>query len=263
MKKILIFLAIISSILSANTDIIVSIIPQKVFVEAIGGDKVTVEVMVLAGNSPHHYEPKVSQMKNISKANLYLSIGLEFENVWLDKFSNQNKSMKIVDISKNISKGNDPHIWVSPNNIKIIAQNILDTLIEIDPKNSQYFKSNFDKFIAKVDKVDKKIRNILKDIPKGSSFMVFHPSWGHFATNYNLVQLPIEIDGKSPKPREMIKLIKLAKKERVKAIFTSPEFSTKVASQMAKELDIDVVKVSPLAIDWEKNLELIAKSIAK
>ncbi len=71
-------------------------------------------------------------MKNISKANLYLSIGLEFEDVWLDKFANQNKNMKIVDISKNISKGNDPHIWVSPNNIKIIAQNILDTLIEIE-----------------------------------------------------------------------------------------------------------------------------------
>jgi len=263
MKKILISLVVITTVIFANTNIIVSIIPQKVFVEAIGGDKVDVKVMVLAGSSPHHYEPKPSQMIDISKANLYLSIGVEFENVWLDKFSNQNKNMKIVSISQNIQRGNDPHIWVSPNNIKILAQNILDTLIEIDPKNSQYFKSNFDKFIAKVNKVDKKIRDILKDTPKSSSFMVFHPSWGHFATNYNLVQLPIEIDGKSPKPREMIKLIKLAKRERVKAIFTSPEFSTKVASQMAKELDIEVVKVSPLAIDWEKNLELIAKSIAK
>jgi len=91
---------------------------------------------------------------------------------------------------------------------------------------------------------------------------VFHPSWGHFASNYNLVQLAIEIDGKSPKPKEMIKLIKIAKKEQIKAIFTSPEFSTKIASQMAKELNIKVIKVSPLAINWKNNLKMIAKSIA-
>ncbi len=263
MKKILISLALITTAIFSNTNIIVSIIPQRIFLKAIGGDKIVVEVMVPAGSSPHHYEPLASQMRNISKANLYLSIGLEFEDIWLDKFANQNKSMKIVDISKNISKGNDPHIWVSPNNIKTIAQNILDTLIEIDPSNSSYFKANFDRFIAKVENLDNNIKAILKDTPKSSSFMVFHPSWGHFASNYNLVQLAIEIDGKSPKPKEMIALIKKAKKERVKAIFTSPEFSDKIAKQIAKELNIKVVKVSPLAINWEKNLKIIASSIAK
>ncbi|SHO81081.1 Zinc ABC transporter, periplasmic-binding protein ZnuA [hydrothermal vent metagenome] len=262
MKKILILLVLITTAMFAKIDIIVSIIPEKVFVEAIGGDKVDIEVMVPVGSSPHHYEPLASQMKNISKANLYLSIGLEFEAVWLDKFANQNKNMRIVNISKNIPKGNDPHIWVAPNNIKTIAKNILDTLIEIEPSNSKYFQSNFDRFISKVEDVDKSIKSILKDVPKGSSFMVFHPSLGHFALEYNLVQLAIEIDGKSPKPKEMIKLIKRAKKEKIKAIFTSPEFSTKIANQIAKELGIKVVKVSPLAIDWANNLKKIAKSIA-
>lgn len=92
--------------------------------------------------------------------------------------------------------------------------------------------------------------------------MVFHPSWGYFAHKYGLEQLPVEIEGKSPKPKALIQLIQKARKEKVSAIFTQPEFSDEVAKVMAKELHIEVIKVSPLAKNWSKNLIKIANAIA-
>ncbi len=264
MKKLIIMglISFISS-LHANINTIVSILPQKTFVKAIGGNKIDVTVMVKPGNSPHTYEPKPSQMKDISKAELYLAIGVEFEHNWLPKFKNQNSDMKIIDISKNIERLNkDPHVWVTPQNVKTLLNNILTILIEKDPVNKDYYQNNYNKFVNKINQTDIEIRNILKDLPKDSKFMVFHPSWGSFAKQYSLVQIPIEVDGKAPKPREIIKLIKEAKIHNIRAVFTAPEFSKKVAQQIASQLNIKVVPISPLNPKWSKNLIKLAKAIA-
>lgn len=291
MKK-LIYILIIGyiSLLNANVKAVVSILPQELFVKSIGGDKVDVSLMVKPGNSPHTYEPKPSQMRYISQADIYFAIDVEFEHVWLKKFINQNQDMQVVDLSDGIKKieiqknfeehesdhedehheghdhhkheGLDPHIWTTPSNVKIIAKNILNSLVKIDSKNKEYYEQNYKKFLEHIEQTDSKIKTILKNIPKKSKFMVFHPSWQYFAKEYSLVQLPIEIEGKSPKPKALVKLIKVAKQYKVKAIFTQPEFSPKIANTIAKQLNIDVIKTSPLNKYWSENLIKLAQAIA-
>jgi len=273
MQKFILVL-LITTYSFAKLDVVVSISPQLEFVKKIGGDKIETTLMVLAGKSPHTYEPKPSQMRAISHAKLYLSIGVEFEKVWLDRFKDQNPNLEVFDISKDINKTAmvesahhhkeerlDPHIWVNPINVKTIAKNIYSALSQLDSNNSKYYKKNLDSYLVELDQLDKNITNILQDVPKGSSVMVFHPAWGYFLRQYHLKQLPIEIEGKSPKPRELIQIIKKAKKEKVKAIFTQPEFSDKSAQIIAKELHIKVIKTSPLARDWAENLLRLAKNI--
>ena len=262
MKKLLIFI-FITTLTFAKLNVVVSIQPQLEFANKIGGDKINTSLMVQAGKSPHTYEPKPSQMKAISKADLYLAIGVEFENAWLDRFKSQNRNLKVFDISKDINKSkSDPHIWVNPANVKIIAKNIYSAFSSEDANNSEFYKQNLDNYLKELDQLDNNITQILRDVPKGSSVMVFHPAWGYFLSHYGLKQLPIEIEGKSPKPRELIQIIKKAKAQHVKAIFTQPEFSDKSAQIIAKELNIKVIKASPLAKDWAKNLLKLARAIA-
>lgn len=301
-KLILIMFFVFNSLVYANVNAVVSILPQKTFLEAIGGDKVNVALMVKPGNSPHSYEPKPSQMKDISKADIYFSIGIEFEHVWLPKFANQNKKMKIVNSAKGIEKidmiahshdhdykhkedkhehhdhdhgahdhhhghdhdhgKKDPHVWTSPSNVKIIANNFYKYLVRIDKKNKNYYKSNLDKFIKKINQTDKKIKQILLDTPTGTKFMIFHPAWGYFAKDYGLKQVAIEAGGKNPKPKQVMNLIQEAKEENVKAIFTAPEFSEKTAKQIAKEVGVPVIKISPLNPKWSQNLIKFAKAVA-
>lgn len=270
MKKLFLIL-LFTAIGFAKVNIVVSIVPQKVFVNKIGGDKVDITVMVKNGASPHNYTPKPQQMKKLSKAKLYLSIGVEFEKVWLSKFINQNRDMLVVDSSMDINKTTlhhhneeelDPHVWVDPINVKVIAQNIYEALVKIDKENKSYYKKNLENFLKEIDKINQNIKNTLKNTPKGTTFMVFHPAWGYFAKRYNLKQLSVEVEGKSPKMKALVKIIEKAKKEKVQAIFTQPEFSDKASQIISKELHINVIKASPLAENWGENLQNLAKAIA-
>ena len=281
--KIIFGLLFVSSFAFAKVNVVVSVVPQKSFVEAIGGENVKVDVMVAPGSSPHSYEPKPSQMKNINNAQIYFTIGVEFENAWLNRFASQNKNMKIVDSSKNVKRiimkehshkeekvqsghkhtGLDPHIWTNPMNIKIIGKNILDSLVALDSPNRQAYETNYKKFVANVDATDKQIKEILKNTKRGTKFMVFHPAWGYFANQYGLEQLSIEVEGKEPKPKELARIFKEAKEENVKAIFAQPEFSDKSAQIIANTLNIKVIKESPLNSDWSNSLIGMAQAISK
>ena len=289
MKKITLIFLLLTSYIFSNINAVVSILPEQTFVKAIGGDKVNVSLMVQPGNSPHTYEPKPSQMIDIAKADLYFAIDVEFEDVWLPKFQSLNPNMQVIDLSDKVTKmqmqvkheceaghvhhsvheeqidkhkGHDPHIWTAPSNVKTIAENIYKALKKIDTVNAEFYKRNLDIFLASIDETNRQIMSILSSLEDGQKFMVFHPSWGYFAKAYHLEQVAVEVEGKEPKPKELIHLLQEAKKEKVTAIFTQPEFSDTTAKIIAKELQIPVVKVSPLAANWSENLISIAKAIA-
>ena len=92
--------------------------------------------------------------------------------------------------------------------------------------------------------------------------MVFHPSWGYFAKRYNLEEISIEIEGKEPKPAELVELMDEAKKHNIKIVFSSPQFSQKSALAISKNIQATVVSIDPLAQNWSENLLYSAKQIA-
>ncbi len=280
MKKILLLL-IFSTFLIAKVNTVVTILPQKTFVEKIGGNKVNVSLMVLPGNSPHTYEPKPSQMKHISNADIYFSIGVKFDKVWIPKFQSLNKTMQIVKTEQGIEKieiaehshseegGHDhgahtldPHIWNSPKNVKNIVKNIYDTFVVADSQNKEYYKANYKAFLEEIDETDKKINDILLTLDDKAKFVVFHPSWGYFAKEYRLTQVAIELGGKNPKAKHIKKIIETINKSYIEAVITAPEFSDNVAKQIAKQTGIKVIKISPLSPNWSKNLINLSKAIA-
>ena len=289
MIKALLFFLSLQLFAYAKPVVLVSILPQHTFVQKIAQDKVDIHLMVKPGSSPHSYEPKPSQMVALSNADLYFSIGVEFENVWLDRFKAQNPTLPFIDISEGIQKiaigahhhhdtqhhedhhhhehekkqGLDPHTWTSPKNVKIMAQNIYNTLAKLDPKNEAFYKNNLDLFLEEIEATDTQIRTLLQELPAQSTFLVFHPSWGYFAAEYDLVQVAVEVDGKSPKPKDIMRIIEEAKEENARVIFAQPEFSDKSAQIIAKESGIKVLKISPLNAQWSKNLITMAQALAK
>ena len=83
-------------------DITVRILPQKHFVDRIGGDNVNVNVMVPPGSSPATHEPKPQQLRSLSQAEAYMSIGVPFEQAWMDRIKAANPQIQIVDTTEGI-----------------------------------------------------------------------------------------------------------------------------------------------------------------
>jgi len=218
-------------------EVVVTIPPLADFVENVGKDKVEVTVMVPPGASPHTYEPTPSQLKKVNQARIYVKVGsgVEFELTWMDKLIGVNKEMMVVNSSEGIEvMENDPHIWLSPLNAKTMAENICDGLIRIDLGNEEHYIKNKNQYLQELTKLDDYIRERLEGI-ENKKFLVYHPSWGYFAKEYGLKQIPIEQAGKEPTAKEIKDVVEKAKKYNIEVVFVSPQLSTKSAEVIAKE----------------------------
>ena len=251
---------------SAVLNVTLSILPQQYFVERIGGENVAVNVMVLPGESPATYEPKPDQLRALSEAQAYVSIGVPFEQAWLERISSANPDMLMVDTTQGIERLGDPehpdpHIWLSPRLVKIQAQTIYEALAQLDPEHQTAYHANLERFLEDIDALDADIRSTLSGLEQ-RKFMVFHPSWGYFARDYDLEMIPIEIGGQEPSAAELTALIERAQAEDIRVIFAQPQFSTKKAQTIAEEIDGEVLLIDPLAPDWLDNLRQVTATFA-
>ncbi|MGB0846159.1 MAG: metal ABC transporter solute-binding protein, Zn/Mn family [Thiolinea sp.] len=266
--------------------VFVSVLPQKTFVERIGGDAVDVSVMVKPGFSPATYEPTPRQIVALSKAGLYIRIGVPFEQAWMPRIRSVNPDMVLLDAREGLAlrdleehhhghddhddheteahdaeNETDPHLWTSPLLVMQMAEQIRDQLIALKPADKALFTENHAAFINELEALDQEFKALFSEA-EGKTFLVFHPSWGYFADAYGLTQVAIESEGKEPGARALAALIKQAKQNEAKTIFVQPQFDQRAAKQVAKAIDGKVVAIDPLAADYFVNMRRAARLIA-
>lgn len=154
----------------------------------------------------------------------------------------------------------DPHVWLSPQNAKIISRNICDGLKRLDPQVATAYEANLAAFAEELDAVDREIRESLAPL-EPREFMVFHPAFGYFADAYELEQLPVEIEGKDPSAKALNELIETAKEKGIRVVFVQPQFSSRRAEAVAEAINGAVVPMDPLARNYIENLRDMAQKI--
>lgn len=265
--------------------VFVSVPPQKWVSDKIGGTLVTTDVLVNKGQDPHTYEPTPKQLIKLSQAKIYFTLDLEFEKQIIPKLEQTVHTLHIIDTTASIPKiamtehdepepnnqvhtnkehqdheGLDPHVWLSPLNLKIMAAHMARAMIASDPANKATYEKNLLETTRTLDQVHQKIEQELAPY-QGASFYVFHPAFGYFAHTYHLRQQAIETGGKSPSPRQLSSLIVQAKASKARVIFVQPQFDPKSAQAIANTIHGEVVPLDPLAEDVAANLETIATKI--
>lgn len=263
---------------SKPLNVFVSIAPQKNFVESVAGDLVKVSVLVGSGQSPETFRPSPSQLTKLSRAKILFTIGIPFEKSLLRKVTSICPDILIVKTDKGIIKrkmfsnhrghnhgqiikGDDPHIWLDPIYVKTQAENIAKGLIKQLPTKKPQILKNLKSFQTKLDELVKKINFILSPL-KNKILLTFHPAFGYFADRFGLVQESIQLEGKSPGPRQLAKIIRKCRKEQIKAIFTEDQFSSDVVETISKAINGKVISVNPLAENYIENLTKFSKTIA-
>ncbi|MBI2868327.1 MAG: zinc ABC transporter substrate-binding protein [Chloroflexi bacterium] len=250
----------------------VTILPQVEFVEAVGGARVTVSAMVPPGANPESYEPRPAQLAALAGAGMYakLGSGIDFELAWMDRLAAANPQMLIIDGSKDIQLlagqatehgAVDPHVWSSPLSASIIVQNIHDGLVQIDPANAGEYARNRDAYQEELTELDAYARQSFSSLAR-RVFLVYHPAWGYVARDYGLTELAIEEGGKEPTAARLVQVVAQARQLGIEVVFVSPEFSTRSAEVVARDIGGRVEVLDPLARDYVDNMRQVINRLA-
>jgi zinc transport system substrate-binding protein len=229
-----------------------------------------VGVLVQPGQDPHIFEPTPRQAVAIGRARLFFKIGMPFENELVERIAARHRGLTVVDVTEGIVKRTetepgepdeaDPHVWLSPPLLRIMAGNVAEALERADPDHAADYRRNAAAVSAELDALGARITRRLAPF-RGQRFYVFHPAFGYFADAYGLVQKSVETEGKPPTPRRLRALVKQARTEGVKVIFFQPQFDVRAAGVIAEAIEGAAAPIDSLAPDVEKNLDEIAAKI--
>jgi zinc transport system substrate-binding protein len=252
---------------SDQIKVVTTIAPLAEFINAVGGDRVEVYVMIPPGAEPHTFEPTPSQIRQVAEADMYVQngAGLEF---WMDRILQINKDMMIIDSSKGIDLISesadeiDPHIWLSLHNAAVQVDNICDGLTQLDPANKDYYLQNRDSYLQKLKDLDSELNETYASKEK-KIFIVHHPAWTYFAKDYELEQVPLMENEKEPGPRYLSEVVDLARENNITTIFIEPEYNPKSAEVIAREMNASIVYLDPLAGNYLENMRYAGKKIAE
>jgi len=241
----------------------------KSITEAIGGANVKVDSLARGCQDPHFVAAKPSFMMKAKNADLFMVIGLELEIGYEELIINGSRNQRIrigqpgyLDVSEGVgllevptttkidrSMGDvhpmgNPHYWLDPENVKIVAYNIANRLSELSPGNAQYFQGNLISFDKKID--EKMTEWNKKMAPfKGKKIAIYHRSWPYFADRFGLV-IACELEPKPgipPSPAHLKEVIDIIKRDKVGVILMEVFYDEKPAQFVAGQTSAKVIAV--------------------
>lgn len=240
--------------------IVTTVAPITSIVSSVVGDRATVTGIVPEGSDSHTFEPKPSAAEVLSKADVVYMNGLQLEEP-TKKLAQANladgaevvelgtqaipESEYLYDFSFPRSGGKpNPHLWTDPPLAKRYAEIVKDDVSKRDPKNADYYDTNYQRFAAQVDELDAAMRTSFKTIPN-RRLLTYHDAYAYFAKTYDWkVVGAIQVsDFEDPTPKEVASLVGQVKREKVPAIFGSEVFPSPVLKQIGREADARYVDV--------------------
>lgn len=247
----------------------------KDFTEQIGGAHVRVDSLITGLESEHTYTPKPSDIATIRRARLLVKIGLGLE-VWINPLieNADRRDLIIVTTSDGVplirdthesehpvpksevdkehafkerhTMGN-PHIWLDPENVKVMIRHITEGLIKIDPAHKTDFLRNQSRYIMELEALEKELKKKVGSL-KNRAIVTHHPAWPYFARRLGFAikgDILTQV-GSEPSAKHMGELIKLIRQEKIKVIVSEPQLNPKIPNMLAEETGAKVVILSPL-----------------
>jgi len=233
---------------------------------AVGGNQVEVASLCRAGADPHRVEVLPSYMVKVSRAKLYLKVGLGLD-VWADAIveGSHSSSVIVIDCSQGIpvlekpagkvdaSMGDihpdgNPHYWLDPANGALVAGTIAEALARVDPPNAADYRSRAGVLAREARAMAEKGRAL--SLPT-KGIITYHRSWTYFAEALGLeVLTTIEpIPGIPPTARHLKEVVAIIRERRPVAIFQEPYFSGEAGKFLNRETGTRLATVSPSCDD--------------
>ena len=249
--------------------IVTSFYPMYISTLNIVKDIPNVEVLNMTTSQTgclHDYSLSTKDLKTLSNADILIINGAGMES-FLDDVIDEYSDLKIIEASKGIDLIEDtehddhtedhdhedhdhdvnPHVWVSiSKNIEEVS-NIAEELSSLDPNHANEYQDNANEYIAKLENLKTEMHSTLDNIAH-KDIITFHEAFPYFAEEFGLnIVGVIEIEPDSePSAKEVENIISIINEKNIKALFTEPQYSSKIADTIAKETGASIYTLDPI-----------------
>jgi len=239
-------------------------------VEQIGGKNVEVVALMHPLQNPHTVQPRPSFIVQLNRADLLVRIGLDYEEPWLPPLVEESRNPKIrrggvgdVDASIGIplleipqgritrEQGEvhifgNPHYWLDPENMKIIARNIANGLRRIDPANADEYERNLKRLERMMDDLLDETLKLAAPL-RGEKFVAYHTTWSYLANRYGfrVIGYLEPKPGIPPSASHLADLIVRMRQEKAKVIIKEPFYENRIPNMVAQRTGAKVVEICP------------------
>jgi zinc/manganese transport system substrate-binding protein len=256
-------------------------------VEQIGGKNVEVVALMHPLQNPHTVQPRPSFIIQLNRADLLVRIGLDYEEPWLPPLVEESRNPKIrrggagdVDASIGIplleipqgrvtrEQGEvhifgNPHYWLDPENMKIIARNIAEGLKRVDPSNADEYDGNLKRLERLMDDLLDETLKLAAPL-RGEKFVAYHATWSYLANRYGfrIIGYLEPKPGIPPSASHLADLIVRMRQEKVKFILKEPFYENRIPNMVAQRTGAKVVEICP-TVGGEPDTETYPKLLRR
>jgi len=150
----------------------------------------------------------------------------------------------------------DPHYWLDPERAKQMAENMKNTLVELDPDNETTYEDNYKAVAEELDELDQKFQQAVEG-KENKKIIVSHAAYGYWEDRYGIEQ--IAITGLSPtnepSQQELEEIIHTAEDNKLNYVLFEQNISPKVATIVQDEIGADVLRIHNLETITEDEID--------
>lgn len=266
----------LSSIASAQVQVVTTLPDLASITRYVGGDHVEVFSIAKGYQNPHFVDPKPSFIVKLTRADMYVTVGLDLEKGWAPQLVESSRNSKIqrgnpgyVDASEGISllqvpstinpeEGDihiygNPHYWLDPLRGKQIAETIYNHLAEISPENEADFAKNLESFKNTIDEKMEEWQQKMEPF-KGTTIIAYHNEWVYFEERFGLeiADFLEPKPGIPPTPSQLVTVIDKVKSQNIPVLINSPYFSSKSPNVVARNTNIELAQLSTMTGGYDE-----------
>jgi ABC-type Zn uptake system ZnuABC Zn-binding protein ZnuA len=214
-------------------------------VRAVAGDRAAVRQLLSANSDPHAYEPRPSDVKAVTGADVVVRSGGDLDN-WLggvlDNAGSDAKAVVLIDAMRT-RRGEgevDPHWWQNPRNAEIAVRRIRDALTAADPGGRASYAAGADAYLARLGRLDRAIAACMDAIPAARRKLVTdHDALGYYADRYGIDVIGTVIPALSTQAQasagEVARLVRTIRGAGVGTIYSESSVNPKLARAIARD----------------------------
>lgn len=248
--------------------IAVTLYPFYSLTKEIVKDKFKVILIVPPGADPHNYELTPQNLRELLGTRIVFSSGT-FLDEWIYNLLKNFENLKIINLNQNLNLlPDDPHFWLSLENMKRIAETITKEMVIFDPKNEKFYKANLDEVLKKLNDLSEFAKTNLTNL-KSRNLITQHNAFQYLAKELNLEADSLQDINKEPTPRQLQKIVDKIRLLGIKVIFKEPGEKSMLLETLAKELDLKIYELDPIEgksnLDYfeayKKNIEILKEAL--